>query len=781
MSRCPPLLPALLLVLAGCSGPADPRGAAPDPGKVVEPPKPPPPERKVAGKTWPEWAAMLSADGKPGVAEAVFRASREDHDAAKALLGRLGPDPTPASLALLSLSDDEAVLVPALEKMLVGPAPPLKGAVEQHLFRLGKAGPMLDDTVKQAQAGDKSAIARLAERRAAPTVEMLALLEHRDAAVRAEVARSWLKLPPRALSAVSAHVAGLVLRKPDDANWLVPLLVRPLGRDGALALLQRVVAEPDARIMAELPRPAAAGGPPRDLASRIRGASDEEREEIAEVFRKGIRVEEPGRQADILAALKEVPSQEETPRRPGERTLLMRWLAVYGTKATEDEREPMARLVKSSQQKVKTEAAMALARMGSRDKAVLTALTLAAESYPDREVRRDAMYALALFGAGAEPALEDLETYAKDREADAAAAGAALAAIGKPAMPTVLRLLADPKGRASAAEAIIRLGPAAEGALKPLLEGYKAAGGDGVTKARLPYAHALGALGAAAAEIAPGLLTHVEKKAEAGRFDLSAFHSFSTLLRVGGTPDEKVAALVKKYLASGGDPASLVVALEPLGEKMRPLLPELLKVWESRKDVKYSTPGGEAADTFARLGSWAIEALADSAARSAVTAGALHRVGRAAVPVAVKRLASPDAAARGVALAFLAERATAAEVTALAPLLASKDDAERALAVRALARAGLKEDAALRRAAEDAAPAVAVAGIRALRERGKPHEKASERLQELVKSTAVRDEAARELAFVKMPPAEAAALLYPLLPNEAVRRTLAELAPGAAD
>jgi hypothetical protein len=727
----------------------------------------------VAGKTWDEWADQLSLEGKPGLAEAMFRVSRDDPQAARALLRRALARPTPASVALLKLSDHDQALRPALEKMLSAPEPDLKGLAEELLFRLGRPGPRLDALVKKAQGGDKEAMAALASRRAAPSPDMISLLDHSDVAIRSALAASWLRLGRKHLKSASSSIAAALLRRPEDASFLVPLLVRGLGRDDTLALLQRGTAMVDPRILAEVPRPQASDGPPRDLASRIRGATDEEREELGAIFRSGRRVEDPGSQADIFAALKEVPAQEDLPGRPSERSLLMRWLALYGSPVGEEMREPLTRLLKSKQQNVRTEAAMALARLGSRDKAVLNLLTLAAEKYPTPEDRRDAVLALALFGPAAASSLEDLESYARDRAGNPRAAGAALAAIGKPAFPVLLKLLADARGAASACEAIALLGPKAEGALEPLLKAYKAAGGEGVTPEREPYARALASFGPAAAEIAPGLRAHLEKMAAAGKFDASAFHSLATLVRVAGL-DEKCWAATDKLLAAGADPAWVIVALSPAGEKLRPHFPILLKAVEKAKVISAVSPGGDVSEAFARLGPWAIEALADTAAKSAPATALLGHLGKEAVPVLEQRLKSMDPAARLVALAYFTSKT--GPIEALKALLQSQEDDELALVVRALARAGLKDESLFRKVAEGSGPLSAVQAIRSLRELGKPHEKAAERLKVLLKGEA-RAEAALELAHVKIPALEATVLLYPLLPLEEARIALEALAP----
>ena len=278
-------------------------------------------------------------------------------------------------------------------------------------------------------------------------------------------------LGPARLRPVADQLARIAAKNP-SSPWAVLLLGEALGAEKAADALRATCG---GRLDAQHAHWLAPKK--RTLAGRLKTATGRELDSI--LLSLDEPEDAPGTTAEVLEVLagSPEPSDGKETTRGG---VCLRWLHKFGETVPAKRWNVLRELLASESAATRSEAAIALARVGCREKAVLDLLVETLRSDND-EVKDDAAGAVALFGEAALPALGNVLRYAREAEAPDPAV-AALAAVGKPAMPTVLKLLAEEADRAVALRAIIELGPEAEGAVKPLLGLLKAdgsrAGGD---------------------------------------------------------------------------------------------------------------------------------------------------------------------------------------------------------------------------------------------------------------------------------------------------------------
>jgi HEAT repeat protein len=351
----------------------------------------------------------------------------------------------------------------------------------------------------------------------------------------------------------------------------------------------------------------------------------------------------------------------------------------------------------------------------------------------NEDVRIAAARSIGSFGEAGGAAVGDLMARINtDTGPVALAAADALAAIGGPAVPVLIKALADPSLRGLAFAVLERLGPAAAPAAHALSELLVNLDEQTSTQAAIT----LGAIGPDAKEAVPALLALV-KSDQPERLRAAAVYALGQLKAKEALPDiERALGSAEPLLSMAA--AHAVVSLEPENEKLvAAAVPKLIAGLQSE--------------------------------RPKVRAGIAKALGR------------------------LGARAAAA-VPALRPLLEDPEPAVRAEAAGALGQIGAKDldtVASLTKLLDDPAPLVRYSATFALGRAGAAAAKTTPVLEEKLDSPDPFEAAVAAWALLRIAPsatraAQAAPRLLAVLshPSPAVRietaRTLGEIANGDA-
>ncbi|MBN1672353.1 MAG: HEAT repeat domain-containing protein [Kiritimatiellae bacterium] len=420
--------------------------------------------------------------------------------------------------------------------------------------------------------------------------------------------------------------------------------------------------------------------------------------------------------------------------------------------------------LKDSNLAVRSDACRALGNHGAEAASAVPALRELLTAGSSKTDRTRAAETLALIGPAASAAVPDLITATADSKTDQRAPVNALAMIGEPAIPELVKALAhsDRRIRRQAAVALGKMGPKAQAAVPALIRALPDSG--------IPAREQLALIGKPAV---PALPEQIRRE------DATARRTAIEVLAAIGPAAQDAARELLTVLATRPEKEDQCAALNAIG-RIAADSPEVLALLKARLDHKERAVRHAAAEALGRE-HWAMDAVApilieglaekDSTVDSELI-NALARRGAAAVPYLQKALAhssatvrarsvyglmligppaaeravpalvdalrrDPDSEVRSESARALANFASAPDriVPALAEALGDKDDRVRAHGSATLAKVGEPAVPALLKALEHPLPKARVWAARALGKIGAPARGAVPGIAKILKQT----------------------------------------------